>query len=113
MPIYILVTNYNYDVQLYKFDDNLAFLNWYSENCDQVESLQYMNPEKDILFVDQKNLEYAHVRYLDQKDPNKYYREIIAFDPSITYFEGSIAEYLVLHSQVIESFELIGQLITI
>ena len=112
MPIYILVTNYNYDLSLFRFEDNNDFLKWYDENCDGVESLRYMNPEKDILFIDSSNLVYAYVRYFDSVEPNVHKREIIAYDPTIDYYEGSVTEFIVLHSHAIESFELIGSIKT-
>ena len=87
MPIYILVTNYNYDNELYAFKDNNDFLNWYSENANEIESLKHISREKDILFIDPSNLQFAYVRYHDSVDPNKHYREILAYDSSTPHFD--------------------------
>ena len=110
--MYLLATDHDYVTKLYHFADNNAFLDWYEAASGGYESLQYIDKVKDILFIDESNLEYAHVRYYDMQDPNKHYREILAYDPSNQTYEGSIAEYLVLHNYVIESFERIGKILT-
>ena len=65
MPIYILVTDFNYNHSLYLFNDNNDFINWYSNYSDDIESLQYINKDKDILFIDPINVEYAYVQYAE------------------------------------------------
>ena len=110
--MYLLVTDYNYENELYQFSENSEFLTWFSNNVGSFESIQNIDKNKDILYIDHKNLEYAHVRYYDAVEPNKHYCEIVAYDPSNQTFEGSIAEYIVLHSHVIESFQRLGKIKT-
>ena len=111
--MYMLVTNYNYDSEIYYFSDNTEFLIWFSNHVDEVESIKHIDKTKDILFIDEStSLSYAHVRYFNQSDPNKVYREILAYDPSNQVYEGSIVEYLVMHSHIIECFDRIGTIKT-
>jgi hypothetical protein len=110
----MLVTNYNFDSVLYYFDNQTEFLIWFSNNIDGIESVKHIDKTKDILFIDESTskLSYAHVRYFNLNEPNKRYREILAYDPSNQSYEGSISEYLVMHSHIIECFDRIGAIQT-